>query len=93
MLCSLQKVATKYRPVIYRYQRDPRVALQQWLNSSTAYPMNLISLLVKRSHGWYGHDHVSDLTKFHDEGFFSGHLLLLGTGCPATGNLQQLEYN
>src|SRR5258705_11901308 len=39
--------------------------------------MNLKSLLVKRSHGRYGHDHVPDLTKFHDEGFFSGHLLLL----------------
>jgi hypothetical protein len=86
MLYPLEKAAKKYRPVIHRYQRDPRVTLKQWLNSSTAYPMNLISLLVKRAHGWYGHDHVPDLTKFHDEGFFSGHLLLLGTVCPATRN-------
>jgi hypothetical protein len=93
MPCPLEKAAKKYRPVIDRYQRDPPVALKQWLNSATAYPMNLISLFVKRSHGWYGHDHVANLTKFHDEGFFSGHLLLLGTGCPAICNQQQLEYN
>jgi hypothetical protein len=93
MLCPLEKAAKKYRPVIDRYQRDPCVALEQRLNSATAYPMNLISLFVKRSHGWYGHDHVADLTKLHDEGFFSSHLLLLGAGCPVPYNLPQLEYN
>jgi hypothetical protein len=77
MLCSLEEAAEEDRPVIYRYQRNPRVALKQWLNSLPACPMNLKPLFVERSHGWDGHDHVPDLAKFHDEGFFSRHLLLL----------------
>jgi hypothetical protein len=77
MPCPLEGASKEYRSVIYGYQRNPRIALKQWLNSSTAYPMNIKSLLEKRSRGWYGHDHIPDLTKFHDEGFFPAQLLLL----------------
>jgi hypothetical protein len=77
MPCLLEEASKEYRFVIYGYQGNPGVALKQWLNSLTAYPIDLKSLLVKRSHGWYSHDHIPDLTKFHDEGFFPAHLLLL----------------
>jgi hypothetical protein len=70
MPCPFEGASKEYRSVIYGDQGNPRVALKQWLNSLTAYPMDLKSLLVKRSRGWYGHDHVPDLTKFDDKGFF-----------------------
>jgi hypothetical protein len=71
VLCPFQGAAIEYRSIIYRYQCDPRVALKQWLNCSTAYPMNIKSLFVKRSHGRYGHDHVPALTKISRRGLFS----------------------
>jgi hypothetical protein len=56
--------------VIRGYQIDPRITLQQWLNSPAANPMDLKSLFEESAHRRDRHDYVPDLAKLHDKSVF-----------------------
>lgn len=56
--------------VICGYQIDPRITLQQGLNSPAANPVDLKSLFEESAHRRDRHDYVPDLAKLHNESTF-----------------------
>jgi hypothetical protein len=61
----------KYCLVLRRNQIDPRVALKQWLNNSSANPVDIECPLIECMHPRDGHNHITDCAELHDVNLFA----------------------